>query len=310
MNRLLVTGVESVVGGNVAAALAGRCEVVGLSWPPSDGPARCGAAGLDGNDAAEIVAYVEQLAPRWIVHCGGLAQSSWDLSTATVDPVAEECRAGALAEAARRTHARLAVISTDAIFAGPRLFHCENSAPSSPGHVADAAREVERLLAGGEALIVRSHAYGWSPSSGAVSYAESLWRAFNRGEICEADAQRHATPILATDLAELVFKALELGLQGVCHITGAERTSSLRFASELAIAGGFASHQVRLERTRSTLRRAVADETSLNTRRARRELERPLPLLREGLARFAEQARSGYRARLAAQHAQLELQAA
>jgi hypothetical protein len=50
-------------------------------------------------------------------------------------------------------------------------------------------------------------------------------------------------------------------------------------------------------------RRPNVDETSLNTYRARRELEVPLPLLREGLARFVEQATNGFRDRLAGQAA-------
>jgi hypothetical protein len=77
----------------------------------------------------------------------------------------------------------------------------------------------------------------------------------------------------------------------------------------LALATGFAGRHVRVAKD-VVPRRPNVDETSLNTYRARRELESPLPLLREGLARFAEQAANGFRDRLAGQGVLVQSQAA
>ena len=192
--------------------------------------------------------------------------------------------------------ARLLVVSTDGLFAGPRMFHAEDARPAASGRVRDAAMAVEQALADSSALVIRTHAYGWSPTGAEVNYAERLWNALSRGEPCEGDAERHATPILASDLAELIYKALPLQLRGVIHMTGAERTSPFRFAAALATAGGFAGRQVRLSDDQP--RRGNVDETSLNTQLVRRQLGTPLPLLREGLARFVTQAAVGYREKL------------
>ncbi len=294
MDKLLVTGVEGLVGSNVAAVLAEHCQVVGVSHGSAQAPYRVIAC--DPNDPLELAAIADAESPRWLIHCGPLSRCGWDAAEMpSPDAEHESHVAASLAAAARRSGARLAVVLSDAVFAGPRLFHTEASTPTAGGRFAAAARAVEQVLTDSEVLMVRTHAYGWSPRGAQPNYAEACWQLLSQGEPCEVDAQRHATPILATDLAVLIYRALRARLHGLIHIAGAERTSPFRFAAELALACNFAGRLVRLKD--EAPRRPHADETSLNTHRVRRELETPLPLLREGLSRFAEQA-DGFRQRL------------
>jgi dTDP-4-dehydrorhamnose reductase len=159
---------------------------------------------------------------------------------------------------------------------------------------------MESTLATTGALVVRTHAYGWSPVAARGGFAERAWHALASSVALPADGRRHATPILASDLAELLARAYELNLQGLHHISGAERTSPFRFVRELAAACGLQS----LARSHSIISELPRDlwegETSMNSRRARRVLEVPMPLLREGLGRFAQQADNGWRDRLQA----------
>jgi dTDP-4-dehydrorhamnose reductase len=308
VDKLMVTGVEGLVGGNVALALAGRCDVVGVSARAA-GPEGCRIVRCDPHDASELAHLVAAEAPRWLVHCGPLSQSAWDL--AEIDPPDGEYEAhlaAQLAAAAGRVGSQVAVVLSDVVFAGPRMFHTETSMPGASGPIAAAARAVERALADTDALVVRTHAYGWSRFGAEATglsphFAERCWRALAEGEVCEADAHRQATPILASDLALLIHQALEAEMCGLLHITGAERTSPFRFAAELALAGNFAGRQVRLP-TAPPPHRPRVDETSLNTHRVRRELATSLPLLRDGLARFAAQAADGYAPRLTAVQAE------
>jgi dTDP-4-dehydrorhamnose reductase len=113
---------------------------------------------------------------------------------------------------------------------------------------------------------------------------------------CPVDAVRHATPILASDLAECLYAAYRANLAGMYHVAGAERTSPYRFAAEMASAFGTPGRFVQLTSRTAASRRPYVDETSLNTLAFRRAVEKPLPMLREGLARFAAQAFNGYRA--------------
>lgn len=308
MDKLLVTGVDGLVGANVAAVLADCCQVLGTAAQAA-GPGGCRVVACNPCRPNELAAVIAAESPRYIIHCGPLSRPHWDAAELTPPDAEHEVElASAIIDSAQRVGARSAVVLTDAVFAGPRLFHTEASPPHADTPLAEAAIAVEQALIDCNTLLVRTHAYGWGPAGASASYAERMWYALSQGENYAADAERHATPILASDLAGLIYQALQKKLTGLIHLAGAERTSPFRFAAELALASGFAGRHVRVAKDVPP-RRPYVDETSLNTARCRRELELPLPFLREGLSRFAEQAQDGYRdllsgtARLVAQAA-------
>ncbi len=202
----------------------------------------------------------------------------------SIDTQQEVAQAQALATAAERASCPLAVVTSDAVFSGPRMFHCEISPTSANHAAAEAVKTLERSLSQSTALIVRAHTYGWSPIGAEAGFAESVWTNLTTGQGCPVDAQNYATPILAGDLGKLLVKALELNLRGIYHLTGAERASQYRFAAEMAVTFGLTGRQVLLEPPKRKANRPFMDETSLNTAAARRDLRMPLPMLREGLA--------------------------
>lgn len=308
MDKVLVTGVDGLVGANVASVLLERCQVIGTAGQ-AVGPEGCRLLDCDPYRASELAQAIAAETPRYIIHCGPLSRSQWDAAEITPDAESEVSLATSIVDAAQRVGARSAVVLTDAVFAGPRLFHTEASPPHADTPLAEAAIAVEQVLSDRNTLVVRTHAYGWSPTGTTANYAQRMWQHLSLGEVCEADAERHATPILASDLAGLVFLALQKKMTGLIHLAGAERTSPFRFAAELAVAGGFAGRHVHVAKDLPP-RRPYVDETSLNSSRGRRELDQPMPFLREGLSRFAEQAHNGYRDRLAGQSTLLTLQAA
>jgi dTDP-4-dehydrorhamnose reductase len=226
-----------------------------------------------------------------------LSRSSWNADAPRL--AAEPAIVAGLAEAAADVRAFLTVISTDAVFAGPRMFHEEEFPRHGAGELADAARAVEDALAGRDALVVRTNAFGLGPQPEAAEFGEQVWQALVDCLPVKVDSDRHATPILASDLAEPLCRARERRIAGVCHINGAERTSPARFALEAAAVLGIKANLVRpmaIEAHHGP--HSMARETSLNTRRARRELGIALPLLREGLARLAQQHAGSHRQRL------------
>ena len=194
-----------------------------------------------------------------------------------------------------------------------------------------AARRVEQSVEGRPVLVVRTHAYGWSPldyeptvPNGRQSMAE--------GRACVLDPQRYATPILATDLAGLLDRACRIRLSGLYHIAGEERISEYCFAAALAAAFDFSDCRIEAqegivssggqsrgqlmpipgtcanhnrgtvdfeqspqEEDPSTARRHLTADTLLATRRAQRDLQRRMPSVREGLQRFAVHMMNGWR---------------
>ncbi|MBI1904302.1 MAG: sugar nucleotide-binding protein [Planctomycetia bacterium] len=302
MDRLLIVGMEGIVGANLGATLCDRFDVLGLAGGAAPEIQGVSAIDMDLNDPAQLAAHVRQFGPQWIVFCGELSRSSWDGPYETGER--DAAAAAALAREAQAVRARLTVVSTDAVFAGSRIFHDERAPATGPA--AAAALAMERALDPAATLIVRTNAYGWSCGGEKIGFAERLWETFENGSdesgwqspagatfVPALPSSAAATPILASDLAFHLARAYELGLAGLYHIGGAERTSFRRFAAELAsLAGHCHSAETIAPASRPVW------ETSLISARAQGALGMPLPMLREGLARFVDQAASGYRTRL------------
>jgi dTDP-4-dehydrorhamnose reductase len=325
--RLIVTGVEGVLGGNLALALSEWFSVLGLYHRRAIMLDGCRTAAWRPEDKADWQATIRRESPCWIVHCGPLARSSWEVLPEIPDGTREGRFWAALARLAARLEARLTVLTTDAVFAGPRMFHAEDSPATGCRPLGRAAIAAERCLKGlAHVLLVRTHAYGWGPP-GEDGPVERIWNSLVGGGRQPLEDDRHATPILAADLAELLAEAYRRRLTGLCHMAGAERVTPHQFACQLARAFGIAAdfpaaspgekgdRRLLPERPSGCFAQKAPvpffpvipffpagplDETSLDTARARHWLGRPMPMLREGLDRLVQQARNGYRSRLRA----------
>jgi dTDP-4-dehydrorhamnose reductase len=182
------------------------------------------------------------------------------------------------------------------------MFHDECE-PAGDDVQAQQLRAVEQAALtldpdGRRVLVVRTNAIGWSASG--ESLVERIWRSLVAREPLELEASSFATPIVASDLAELLLRCCRTRARGVFHIGGAERTSPFRFAQELARAAGFDHRLVRPGTQETSDGEPVhgSCETSLGSRLVRRELDVSLPLLRESISRLVDQATNGYRDRL------------
>jgi dTDP-4-dehydrorhamnose reductase len=298
---LLVTGVESSLGANLALSLTDQLSVVGFFQGPPFYLDGCETLRWEPDNVADLRWRIRRVSPQWILHCGSIARGSWDMSDVAPDGNLEARTCLRLAAIAAEAGICLTVISTDAVFAGPRMFHNEKSEPTNGEPLAIAARQVEQALEPTGALIVRTHAYGWSNATAEPCLAERIWQALADGLPCRVDSDQHATPILASDLAHLLWRAYQRGLKGLRHIAGAERTSAYLFAREMASAFDLPNCITAAEGDYAIPpNRTHLSETSLDTRLARNELEQPMPLLREGLEKYAQQLGSGLRARLRA----------
>ncbi len=288
--RVLVTGVDGVAGGNIALELSDVCEIHGLfeQYPVAiDG---CETARWNAGSFNDLAAVIRDKAPQWVIHCGRMAESSWSPPDPSFDVGREIAVCDALARLSWAARFRLVVLLTDAVFAGPRMFHAESLPARGEGLLAETARRADQLLQEAGALVVRTHVYGWSPSGHRPGVVERIWRVLTESAADVFDDEAYATPILASDLAGLLLDAYRLGLTGCYHLAGAERTSMYHFAAETAEAFGVSRRYMEPSRCR----RAIA-ETSLDCRRARNALQRPMPALADGLARLVRQTADGWR---------------
>ena len=194
--------------------MADRCNIVGISDRSGFELPGCRTLPIRSSASEAVGESIVAERPAWIVYCGPTACSSWDCSDEQLFPH-EPRQIGIVNEASKQCGSYLTLISTDAVFHGPRLFHRETFPKSHDRPAAIAAIEAEKAITVDGALIVRTHVFGWSHT--VTSFAERLWASLTEERPVAPSGTRYATPILASDLAELLWRAFRKKLSGVYH---------------------------------------------------------------------------------------------
>jgi dTDP-4-dehydrorhamnose reductase len=300
VNTILVVGVESVVGANLAAHLADRYSIIGLCAADDVRIEGCDVERLVDDEARDTSRWLRSARPDWLVYCGPESSSAWNGQAARQLTEGSAGAAGAWAAAAHAAQCPFTMISSDAVFTGPWMFHDEESLAVCRTPEAARIREAEKSVREQcpAALIVRTNAFGWSVD-GDHGWIESQLAAIESRRGLETDCIRHATPLLATDLADILERARQEQLSGTYHVAGAERVSPTQFAQRLA--DQFDLPWLSVRREQSLLERPEgfgAGETSLQTKKVRKALCVAMPMLSEGLGRLQAQQINGFRDRL------------
>lgn len=300
-HKTLIVGVDTLAGSNIALTWADRCNVVGTSSSRRFTLDGCRTIPLAVADLRALTEILDAEVPHSIVYCQQASQSAWDWSH-DCDIQCHSKRLSLVCNAAKRCGSRVIFVSSDSASSGPFLFR-RDTGHLSLNQTLIVTRGIEKAAIEGDVLIARTHLFGWSPAID--SWAEHIWTAVSEGRPIQASGTRYATPILASDFAELLWKSLAKGLQSAWNLAGAERASMWEFAMAVANVLGLPMRTIRLE-PNSTANDFVpnqvrfSQETSLDSRRIQSVLQAPLPRLQEGIARFVEQATSGYRDRIVA----------
>ncbi len=299
MKTMLVVGVETVAGANLALQFAETFRVIGLSSVPGITLQGCDVQSIKAHDAVTVKSLIQQSRPQGIVFCGQAAQSCWDEATT---PAIDDVAAVTWAKAAADAGAAFAMLSSDAVFTGPWLSHFEDDDEHyCPTPRAQQIRAIEESVfaAHPESLVVRTHVFGLSPIANRPSFAERILSQLESNAELTIDSLRHASPILATDLAEMLTVAFESEVSGLLHIAGGERTNPYLFSVLLSEAAELPGPNYDwIEELTDSVVGFGCSETTLNCSQARDLLERPMPLLVECINRLVAQCRNGHLAKL------------
>lgn len=208
-----------------------------------------------------------------IVVCGGASMSSWDDRAA--DLKRDLRLLPKLVRLADEAEVRLTCITSDAVFAGPWVFHDEESRAYSHSPHARRLRSIEDcVLKSSRNLVVRTNAL----SNVSGSWLSQLRQSFRQQAPRRINAGQFATPLAAGRVALLLDHILMTPASGIVHLAGAERLNAWSFALELARAESVAIQNV----VPST--RTVHCERSLRCTRAKREFKLRMPTLSQTVA--------------------------
>jgi dTDP-4-dehydrorhamnose reductase len=295
--RLLITGAGGLLGANLVleGLTAGyRVIAVDLGHPVGHPEVESVVADLSQPGEAEKVMRRQQ--PDWVIHCA--AATSVDGCEANPDVAFRLNRdmAGQVALGCQRAGARLAHISTDAVFDGARGGYTENDTPRPVNVYGQSKLEGEWVVAAEcpSALIIRTNIYGWNAQS-KLSLAEWFLSHLEAGKACPGFTDVLVTPILVTDLAHLLLRLLGEGMEGIHHVAGAECISKYDFGVRLAVNFGFDPDLVLPSTAASVnLRAPRGRNLCLRCTKVERETGVGLPGVDEGLRRLRWQRESGH----------------
>jgi dTDP-4-dehydrorhamnose reductase len=243
--KVWVSGASGFVGSNVARVFAQRhgAEVRGPSH-----------AALDVTDAHAVRADVEDFGPDALVHCAilndpaGLRRARRAAWTGYVGATR------AVVDAADAVGAHVVLVSTDWVFDGTQGGAGEDEPPNpinAYGFLKAASELVvrERARRGAVARIAgvngvhrarpatpRAQDAGFGYLVAALADALRAGRAFTVWE--GPQVNEVATPILASDAAELIWRVVERGLEGTFHCCGREPVHRVELARRAAAAFG------------------------------------------------------------------------
>jgi dTDP-4-dehydrorhamnose reductase len=284
--KVLLTGASGFVGSNLAHVFAAHgADVVAPSH-----------AQVDLTDRAATLAAVEEAAPDAVVHAAILNDAA---AMAADKAGAWDAYVGAtrnVVDAAGGAH--VVLVSTDWVFDGTQGPASETAPPNPVNQYGflKAASELvvsERAVRGTVARIAgvqgaaraprgQDHGFGYL----VASVIESL-RAGEPFTVWESDAiNMLATPTLATDAGELIWRALARSAYGVLHCCGGEHVDRVTLARRAAAAFDLDPGLVRTGPPPEAPRAPVPYDTRLDARATAAALGVELPDLDTQMARL------------------------
>lgn len=177
----------------------------------------------------------------------------------------------AIKEAARGSGAFLVYVSTDYVFNG-ELGRYREDDPTDPLNYYGYTKLMGER--GCDCVARAGVIYGSAPARGNVNFALWLIEKLGSGEEVSIVIDQYTTPVLNTNLAEMILEAGEKRLSGVYHMAGATRISRYDFACEIAREFGLNPGLILKSKMREmTWKARRPADSSLDTSKVRRFLE-------------------------------------
>jgi dTDP-4-dehydrorhamnose reductase len=298
--RILITGASGLLGLNLALETAAEHEVYGTAKDHLLNTSAFTVLQSDLLSLGAVERVLDRTQPDWVIHCAALA----NVDACESDPVlAQQTNSdlpARLAANVARGGARLVHISTDSVFDGSRGDYTEQDEPNPLGVYARTKLDGERRVAetNPEAIIARVNLFGWS-MSGKRSLGEFFVRKLQAGVKVMGFTDVFFCPLLATDLAAILIKMLELELTGLYHVVSRECLSKHEFGIRVAHTFNLdASLITPVSVEQSGLVATRSPNLTLRTDKLAHALREQPPDVADGLERFHRQFMDGYPQRI------------
>lgn len=268
--RVLVTGGSGLLGSKLTEIAADRGHDV-ISGYVKNRPVLGERLRMELQDPDEVKRKVLDLRPEVIFHAAAMTdvdQCEVERDRAfNINVLGTE----AIKEAARGSGAFLVYVSTDYVFNG-ELGRYREDDPTDPLNYYGYTKLMGER--GCDCVARAGVIYGSAPARGKVNFALWLIEKLGSGEEVSIVIDQYTTPVLNTNLAEMILEAGEKRLSGVYHMAGATRISRYDFACEIAREFGLNPGLIlKSKMSEMTWKARRPADSSLDTSKVRRFLE-------------------------------------
>jgi dTDP-4-dehydrorhamnose reductase len=301
--RVLVTGAAGMLGTALLAVLRSRWEVTATDLAEGVRLDGVGWRTMDIRDEAAVAACVEELRPNAVVHCAAIV----DVDRCEADPDAARAihvtSTGTVADALAGTGGRLVYVSTDSVFDGTKSTPYVESDQPRPLNTYAASKlmgERRALELGGQALVLRTNIFGWTPAP-KPSFAEWLVQGMAERIPLGMFNDVYFTPLHVAHLSRVIDLCLGQSLGGLFHATGTESLTKYDFALAAADVFGLSLEAVTARSVDDAgLAARRPKYMSLSNEALSRRLGMRLADAREGLQIMRREYEEGWAARIKA----------
>ena len=296
MKTIMVSGGSGLLGGNCLMMLKGGCRVVGLYHTHKVELPGVEMWSVDLRDFAAVAAMIDKMRPDVFIHCAALTDVDYCEAHPQEAMQMNADVVGGIAGLARQHDLRFVHISTDAVY---DALHGDSSevAPVSPVNVyasTKLAGEQAALSENPGSLIIRACIYGWNARN-KLSFSETILKALLLGEKITLFHDVFFSPILVNDLVEAVFGLLLGGRSGIYNVGASQGISKFAFGKMIAEISGLSPDPIcSISLTEKKLTAARPRNPVMNVAKVQGALQRPMPTVEQGLARFMGLLDGGY----------------
>jgi dTDP-4-dehydrorhamnose reductase len=250
-----------------------------------------GSADIDIRDVSAVERVVRENHPDWIV----LAAAYADVDGCEGNPelAFSVNRDGAVhvAEAAKRSGARLLFLSSDYVFDGMKTSPYETADERNPQSVygrSKAEAEIRLLETLSECCIVRT---SWLFGVGGKCFPDTILKLAASRPALDVVSDQRGCPTYTTDLARAIIELCRKGASGIVHVTNSGDCSWFEFALEILKGAGLKA-EVRSVSTQQMARPAPRPAYSVMSATSLGLYGISMPGWSDALRRYLEERRS------------------
>lgn len=283
MKKILITGANGLLGSKIIHKTQKEYEV----YPThATHPIFPNSLKMDITDAYAVGHVLNKVKPDVVVHAA--AETNVDKCENDKNHALKVNADGTniLAKKCSQIGAEIVYVSTDYIFDGEKGLYTEEDEPNPINYYGLTKLMGEKHIeesCESFTILRTSVLYGAHPQK--PNFATWVIAALREGKPFTVVEDHYNSPTLADNLAEVILRTTEKGLEGIYHIAGSERISRYMFALKIAQTFSFDSSlikPIKMSELRAWMARRPKD-SSLCVDRIKKEIDTKLLDVTQGL---------------------------